>query len=188
MGTASGKGVASQKLPDEGGCRLFTNLRWGADLLDPAGVHDDNAVGDLNGFVLVVRDKEGRYLELPLELLDPAPELFADHGVQGAKRFVKQEDTRFDSKCARQGDSLTLPAGQLCRETIFESGQLNQTEELKDTLSDERRGQPILSTDNLQTERDILVNCHVTEQRIILKDETDPSLLNFQLGRIPIVE
>ena len=91
------QGVASQKLPDERGRRLFTDLGGRADLFDAAGIHDDNTVGDLNGFVLIVGDEEGRDFELPLELLDPAPEFFADHGVQSAKWFVQQEYTRLDS-------------------------------------------------------------------------------------------
>ena len=113
---------------------------------------------------------------------------FPDHRVQSAERLVQQENTGFDRKCARQGNSLALPAGQLRGQTVFESGQLNETEEFKYALSNLGGRRPALSVGDFQTERDILVNRHVTKQRIILKDETDPPLLNSQPGGILIIE
>ena len=84
--------MSLQKLPDKWRGGFFTDLVGRPDLFDSAGIHDHNAVGYLNRFILIVGDKEGGNLELALELLDPAPEFFADHRIQSAEWFVQQEN------------------------------------------------------------------------------------------------
>ncbi len=157
--------MSLQKLPDKWSCGFFTDLVGRPDLFDAAGIHDHNAVGDLNRFVLIVSDEEGGDLELALELFDPAPEFFADHGIQSTEWFVQQEDPRFDGQRARQGNPLALSARQLRGQTIFKSGKLNQTREARKLVPESSAGfKPVSCPGNLQTKGDIFVNRHVAKQ------------------------
>src|SRR5256886_17356859 len=60
----------SHEVGDEGIAGSVVDLRGGADLLDPAGVHDDDAVGDHERLFLVVGDVNRGEADLALEGLD----------------------------------------------------------------------------------------------------------------------
>jgi len=48
----------SNEAVDERGGRVLVHIVRGSDLLDPTAIHDDHAIGDLQSFVLVMRDKD----------------------------------------------------------------------------------------------------------------------------------
>jgi len=50
--------VEVEKLFDEGIGREIADLVWSADLLDGAVVDEDDAVGDIESFLLVMGDEE----------------------------------------------------------------------------------------------------------------------------------
>src|SRR5206468_11092289 len=71
---------------------------------------------------------------------------------------------------------------------IFKAAQLDQTKQLKHAFPDLCRFQPMFPSNDLETKRNIFVDGHVTEQRVILKNEPDAPLLDFEPGRVAIVE
>ena len=83
--------------------------RVGADGLDPAGVHQDDPVGELER-AEAVGDQEGG--AVAGELLDR----LADQGlvldVDGAGGLVEDQDGRVAEHGAGQGDPLPLAAGE----------------------------------------------------------------------------
>src|SRR5262249_37401784 len=64
--------------------RAVVDLVGRADLLDLAAVQHDDAVGELDRLLLVVGDEDGGVAGAVVDLAQPAAELAADLGVEGA--------------------------------------------------------------------------------------------------------
>jgi hypothetical protein len=60
-----------------------------AHFLQPAAVHDTDAVGHAERFFLVVRDEHGGDADGALDLADRTPQLIADLRVERAERLVE---------------------------------------------------------------------------------------------------
>ena len=60
-----------------------------ADLFDFAVVHDDDLVGDFQGFFLVVRDQNAGDAQFVVDVSQPAAQFFAYFGIQRAEGFVQ---------------------------------------------------------------------------------------------------
>jgi NAD(P)-dependent dehydrogenase (short-subunit alcohol dehydrogenase family) len=86
-----------------------------ADLLDPAAVEDDEAIGQRHRFQLVVGDVERGGAEAALQALDLAAHGDAQLGVEVGQRLVEQEDGRLADDGAAHGDALALAAGERLR-------------------------------------------------------------------------
>ena len=105
------------------------DLDGGANLLDHSTVDEDNAVGDFEGFVLIVGDEESGEVGAVVEFAQPAAEVLADFGVECTERLVEQEDLRFDGESAGEGDSLALSTRELGGEAFFVAAELDGFEE-----------------------------------------------------------
>jgi hypothetical protein len=84
-------------------------------LLDPAGVHNGDTVGDGQRLQLVVGYIERCDLEGAAGSADLVAELDANLGVEGRERLVEEEHTRLDRERPSVRDALPHPAGQLVR-------------------------------------------------------------------------
>src|SRR2546430_15476731 len=84
----------SHEVGDEGIAGSVVDLRGGADLFDPAGVHDDDAVGDHERFFLVVGDVDRGEADLALEGLDLEPHGCTQARVEAGQWLVAGEDRR----------------------------------------------------------------------------------------------
>ena len=104
-----GVGVA-QELGYEGVVRLAVECAGVADLFDFAVVHDDDLVGDFQGFFLVVRDQNAGDAQFVVDVAQPGTQFFADFGIECAEGFVQQQQFGFDRKGAGKGDALALAA------------------------------------------------------------------------------
>jgi hypothetical protein len=144
-----------------------------AGLLDPALVHDDDAIGDLHGLFLVVRHENGRDVDLFVEPAEPRAELLPDTGVEGAERLVEEEDPRLDRERARERHALALAAGELRRVAVREAVELHESQELVDA----RSYLALRATPNLEPEGDVLRHREVLEGGVVLKDHPDTPLL-----------
>ena len=80
----------ADELGDERGGRALVDRLRGADLLHPARVHDDDAVGEAQGLLLVVGHEDGGDAQRPLELAQLLPHRLAEAGVEVGQRLVKQ--------------------------------------------------------------------------------------------------
>ena len=86
----------AEEVHHELGGGMVEDLVGGAGLFDAGLVHDDDAVGDFEGFVLVVGDEDAGDVEVVVEAAEPLAEVLADAGVERAEGFVEQQDAGFD--------------------------------------------------------------------------------------------
>lgn len=91
-----------------------------ADLGDLAQVHHHHPVGDVLDHRQVVGNEEHREIELFPQVLQEVEHGGAQGHVQRRHRLIAHEQLRPGHQCARDRDSLTLPAGQLGRLAITE--------------------------------------------------------------------
>src|ERR1700731_2022698 len=110
----AGDAVAlAQELVDEDIGGALVNVDRRAFLADFAAIHDDHAVGQIEGFLLVVRDEDGGDFLHLVELAQPAAKVAADHGVERTERLVEQQNAGLAGERASQGDALALAAREL---------------------------------------------------------------------------
>src|SRR2546430_17351568 len=84
----------SHEVGDEGIAGSVVDLRGGADLLDPAGVHDDDAAGDHERFFLVVGDVDRGEADLALAGLDLEPHACMQARVEVGHWLARDQDGR----------------------------------------------------------------------------------------------
>ena len=132
---AQAVGVA-EELVDEGGRRLVIDLARRADLLDPAVVHDGDAVGELQRLFLVVGDEDRGQLHVVVQPAQPAAQFLAHLGVERAERLVEQQHARLDRERARQRHALALAAGELAGIAVAQALELHQAQQLVDLRVD----------------------------------------------------
>ncbi len=75
-------------------------------MLQPAAVHDANAVGDCEGFLLVVRDENRRRAAGLEDLSHLRAEPRAQFDVEVGERLVHQQDRRLGRKRPGKADAL----------------------------------------------------------------------------------
>jgi hypothetical protein len=84
-----------------------------ADLDQPAGVHQRDAVGQHQGFLLVVRDVDGRHADALEQVAQLDAHLLAQLGVEVGQRLVQQHDRGAAHQGAGDGHALLLAARKL---------------------------------------------------------------------------
>jgi len=122
----------SQKLGNEGICGVVAHFRWRAALLDRAFVDEDDAVGDFEGLVLVMRDEDRGEAHEVVEFAQPTAKVFPDLGVEGTKGFVKQEHLGAVGQSTGKGHSLALSTGELGGQAFLVAFQLRSAQKLGD--------------------------------------------------------
>src|SRR5207245_746777 len=157
--------------------RLFIDLARRPDLFQSSAREYDDAVGHFQGFLLVVRDKNSRDVQFLMQPDEPFPKFLADFGIHGPKRLIQQKDTWLGSEGTRNGDALPLAARELVRITPL---QTFQPEELHQ-LGHARFELCAFPFFDLQPKRNVLEHIHALEQRVILEDKADVSLLDGQI-------
>ncbi len=142
-------------------------------MLDLGLVHDHDFVGDLERLFLVVGDEKRRELNLLVKTPEPASQFFADLGVECAEGLVEEQHLGLDRERAREGDALTLAAGELTGETGVEALELHEFQQPMHAVRDVTRRRAIAARPDVEAEGDVLKNRHVPEQRVMLKHKTD---------------
>src|SRR5262249_20960923 len=122
--------------PDEGGHESrrwpFVEVRRLSDLFEPAAVDDRNAVGEIEGLLLLVRNEERRDADLADELRELAARALAKRRVEVGKGLVQEQDSRPRRERPREGDPLLLAPRKLGDAARFEARQLHGRERLRD--------------------------------------------------------
>ena len=173
---------------DEGRVRRVVDLVGGADLLDPALAHDDDAVGEFQRLFLVVGDEDGGVAGGVVDFAQPAAQLAADLRVERAERLVEQEHRGSIAMRAGERHALALAAGELRRIALLQAGELHEVEEFRGAAADLGLGGPRRAGPDLQAEADILDDRHVLEQRVVLEHEADIALLHGLLRGVLVAE
>ena len=123
--------------------RPLVELGRRRDLLQPAGAHDADPVGDRQRLLLVVRDEQGGGADLALDPADLVAQLGAHLGVQRGQRLVEQQHLRLDRQRPGQRDALLLAAGELVRVAVRPaSREPDQLEQLAGPAGAARRRRP----------------------------------------------
>src|ERR1700694_2072389 len=102
----------------------------------------------------------------------PAPQVFADPGVQGAEGLIEQQDFRFNRQSARQGHALPLAAGKLLGQPVLKTFKSHGAQQAQRPLTDVSLRESQLSSSHLQSETNVFQYGHVAEQGIVLEDES----------------
>lgn len=115
----------------------------GGEELGGGGLFDETAFTedeDLAGHVLndgeVMGNEEEGEVGLGAEFAEEVEEACLDGDIEGANRFVADEDLRLDGEGAGEEDALALAAAQFGREAVDGlAGQVDLVEELEDALA-----------------------------------------------------
>ncbi len=149
----------------------MVDLLGGADLAELAAAEDRHAVGDREGFLLVMGDHDGG----DAGGLEHAAQLYAhlgaQLGVEVGQRLVEQQQLRLGGQRAGNRDALLLAAGELVRVALRVAAQVDQRQHLGHA-----RG-AALARPALQAEGHVLRDAHVRKQRIVLEHHADAALL-----------
>ena len=148
-----------------------------ADLLDPAVLHDHDAVAQRHRLDLVVGDVDGRRLQPIVQLLELDAHLHAQLGVEVGQRLVEQEHLRVADDGPADRDALALAARELARLALE---QLLDAEDLGGVLHallDLGLGELA----HLQPERHVVVDGHVRVERVVLEHHRDVPVLGRQV-------
>src|SRR6187397_976162 len=164
--------------------RPVVQLARRADLLDAALIEDDDLAGDLHRLLLVVRDDDGRHVHLVVEAAQPGAQLLAHTRVEGAKGLVEEQHARFPRQRAGERHPLPLAARELGWVALRETLELDELEQLVHATAD-LLARPL---PNRQPERDVVVNGHVLEGRVVLEDHPDPSCARRPVGDVRVTD
>ena len=149
--------------------RMLVDLARAPDLLHLAVVHDGDPVGHRQRLFLVVRHVDERRPELVLDALELELHVLAQLHVERAERLVEEQRGRPVDERARQRDALLLAAGELPRPPALQALEPDDVEELEHPLAALAARHPL----QLQPERDVVVDRHVREERVLLEDHVD---------------
>ena len=119
-----------EKVHHEFGLGIVENFVGRADLLDAPFVHHHHAVGQFEGFFLIVRDKHAGHVDFIVQAAQPAAQFLPHFGVQSAERFVQKQHFRLDGQRPGQRHALPLSAGKLMRIASGHSVELHQFQQV----------------------------------------------------------
>ena len=160
-----------QELHHELGARVVEDLVRRADLLDPALVHHQHAVGQFQGFVLVVGDEDAGQMDLVVQAAEPLPQFLPHPGVERAERLIQQQHFRLDGQRPGQRHALPLAAGKLVRIAMGHALQLHELQQPHHFVLDQVLARGDAPRPHPQPEGHVLEHGHVAEQGVVLEDE-----------------
>ena len=177
-------GGAADERGDEDVGRPLVDLVRGAELLEPAAVHDGNEVGKGESFRLVMGDVDEGLSKLLVQALQLAPHGNAQGHVEVAQWFVHQEHGRLADDGAAQRHPLALSSGKLPRPAV---------EQLGDSESPGGLPHPALYLGRVhlhhaQRETHVAGDAHVRIQRVALEDHGDVAAVGRKAGDVFPVE
>ncbi len=160
--------------------RVGVELGRGSDLLEPAGVHHADPVGDGERLLLVVGDEQRGRADLELDPPDLVAQLGAHLGVERRERLVEQQHRRLDRQRPGQRDALLLATRELAGVALAVLGEADQLELL---LRDLAARAAVLAA-QLEAERDVVEHGHVREEAVGLEDHPHVALVGRHAGQV----
>ena len=161
--------VLPDELGDEGVLRLFVQHRRGGELLDRPIVEDRDAVRHGEGLALVVGDVDDGDPDALVDMLELVLHVLAELAVERPQRLVHQHEARLVDERPGHRHPLLLPARELSGTALLEAGELHHLQRLADLARDLR----LSDLTALQGKREILLDRHVREERIVLEHHPD---------------
>ena len=174
-----------RRVPDESSDkavrRVVVHGRRGVHLLDRSAVHHRDAVAHAHCLYLVVRDVDGGRSDLGQKLFQLGAHLQPEQRVEIAQRLVHQQHLRLHRDGARHRHALPLTAAHLRRVAV---------EHRLDVQQLRRPPHPVFYLRLLlllhpQAKGDIVVDVHMREDGVALKDHGDAPFPRGQVGDVP---
>ena len=170
----------ADELGREDGVRPLVDLGRRPVLHDHALVHDHHPVRHRQRLFLVVRHVDERGPEATVDVDQLDLHLLAKLEIEGAERFVEQQDLRLQHQRPSQGDALGLSAAQLLGIAVLVPGHLDQLEHTAHVLGDLRPGQML----HQQPKGDVLRHRLVREESPALKHHVDGPPVRGPVGDV----
>ena len=145
-------------------------------------MQDAKTVGQQQRFIQVVRHQQHRHRQLAPQLRQLLIELFPRHPIDGRKRFVQQQSLWLTRQCPRQCHTLLLPARQAGRLAMLQPRQMQPVQPVartRCTLRDRQITQGL---------HDVMQGAQMRKQCVLLKHQTDASLLRCQADTLRGIE
>ena len=152
----------------------LVDLLGGADLLDPAAVHDRDPVGHRQRLLLVVGDVDEGDPDLALDPLQLDLQPLAQLQVERAERLVEQQHLRQVDQRPGERDPLLLAARELRRAAVRLGREPDPLELGLDPLA---RSRPSPTPLRSQAEGDVVLDAQVREERVALEDRVGRALV-----------
>ena len=80
---------------------------------DLAGIEEDDALGEVKGFVEIVSDEQDGFADALEQVAEHGLHLGTGEGIEGAEGLVHEENGGVGGEGAGEADALTLAAGEL---------------------------------------------------------------------------
>ena len=175
----------ADEVADELGLGVIVNFIGCADLFNVALVEHGDAVGQGQGFLLIVGDVDGGNAEIPLHLFQLVAQLHPQLGVQIGQGFIHADDGGARHQRAGDGHALLLAAGELA-DGFFQLlvGKVYLPGDVPHLLVDLGLAQFL----NFQAEGDVVVHRHGGEQGVALEHDADIPLFDRHPGNVLVVD
>ena len=157
----------ADEIGDEHAGRPVVDLLRRADLLDPARIHDRDAVGHRHRLVLIVRDVNRGRRDAIMQFAQLTAHEMPELGIERAQRLVHQECLRPPDHGAPERNPLPVAAGQfrrLARQQMFDA---QKPRGLRDPLANVAARHALA----LQRKADVLRDIHMRIERKQLEHE-----------------
>jgi hypothetical protein len=127
-------------------------------------------------------------VDLVVQAAQPAAQLLAHLGVEGAEGLVEQQHARLDGQGAGEGHALALAARDLVREAPGEALELHEAQQLAHALRDGLALRARGPRPHAQAEGHVLEHGHVAEEGVVLEDEAHAAVREALAGDVLAVE
>ena len=94
---------------------MIDDIRHRTFFDDTPQIQDGDVVGKVAYRLQIVRDEEVDQIEAALQIHEEIQDLRLHRDIQGARRFVEDQEFRAKNQRPRHGDTLFLTSGQLMR-------------------------------------------------------------------------
>ena len=148
------------------------------------GVHHGQAVAHGERLLLIVRDVHERDAHLAVQRAQLHLQHSAQLGVERAQRLVEQQHLRAQHQRAGQRDALLLATRELVRLARLVPVEPHQLQRLGDAAL----GLGLRAVEEAQTERNVVRNRLVREQRVALEHGVDRPLLGRHTAHVGAVD
>src|SRR5665811_727038 len=165
--------AAPKKAGGVGACWFLVDVARCADLPDVAELHEDDAIGKRQRFLLIVGDINRGQSQRVVKPAYLRAHLQPELGVEIAQRFVHEHDSRLGDDGAGDGDALLLATGKLCRVFLAMLAQMDQVQDLVNSLVTFGFWDSL----HLQAKSDVAFYSQMREEGIILEDHAEPTTL-----------
>ncbi|EAQ04057.1 phenol hydroxylase, putative [Pseudooceanicola batsensis HTCC2597] len=157
---------------DEDRGRALVDFQRRPRLLDPAGIHDHQLVGQRHRLELIVRHVDRRGSQPLLQIADLDPRLHPQLGIEVRQRLVEEKGGRLAHDGAPHGDALPLTAGELpglAAQIVLQPQGLRR-------LAHRRVDGGLRLAPVAQPVGHVVVYAHVRVERIVLEHHRDVAL------------